>query len=162
MSGNEGDLLQTSGSSLHAEIAKVRTPSFASSSRCASSAPECVPLSKLRRFHVAQGTSDSEEESKLRAALSGAAKRHASAGRGSSSSSPVSFRQSEPYTRCLVTASTPEPEGGARCVSSARRDLCGGRGEILVPTATIWPLPGSDSSARLEIILPAVLPVGEC
>src|SRR5258708_18715106 len=28
------------------------------------------------------------------------------------------------------------PEGGARCVSSARRDLCGGRGEILVPTAT--------------------------
>ena len=27
---------------------------------------------------------------------------------------------------CLVTASTPEPEGGARCVSSARRDLCGG------------------------------------
>src|SRR6267143_7204039 len=68
---------------------------------------------------------------------SGAAKRHASAGRGSSSSSPVSFRQSEPYTRCLVTASTPEPEGGARCVSSARRDLCRGRGEILVPTATI-------------------------
>ena len=31
------------------------------------------------------------------------------------------------YTRCHVTASTPEPEGGARCVSSARRDLCGGR-----------------------------------
>jgi hypothetical protein len=30
------------------------------------------------------------------------------------------------YTRCLVTASTPEPEGGARCVSSARRDLYGG------------------------------------
>jgi hypothetical protein len=28
------------------------------------------------------------------------------------------------------------PEGGARCVSSARRDLCGGRGVILVPTAT--------------------------
>ncbi len=26
-----------------------------------------------------------------------------------------------------VTASTPEPEGGARCVSSARRDLRGGR-----------------------------------
>jgi hypothetical protein len=36
-----------------------------------------------------------------------------------------------------VTASTPESEGGARCVSSARRNLCGGRGEILVPTATI-------------------------
>ena len=31
------------------------------------------------------------------------------------------------------------PEGGARCVSSARRDLCGGRGVILVPTATIPP-----------------------
>src|SRR4030088_696839 len=46
------------------------------------------------------------------------------------------------YTRCLVTASTPEPEGGARCVSSARRDLRGGRGEILVPTATIkWEIP---------------------
>jgi hypothetical protein len=29
------------------------------------------------------------------------------------------------------------PEGGAWCVSSARRDLGGGRGEILVPTATI-------------------------
>src|ERR1700704_3941299 len=28
-------------------------------------------------------------------------------------------------------------EGGARCVSSARRDLCGARGEILVPTATL-------------------------
>jgi hypothetical protein len=33
-------------------------------------------------------------------------------------------------TRCLFTASTPKPEGGARCVSSARRDLCGGRGVI--------------------------------
>ena len=31
---------------------------------------------------------------------------------------------------------TTSPEGGARCVSSARRDLCGGRGVILVPTAT--------------------------
>jgi hypothetical protein len=31
----------------------------------------------------------------------------------------------------------PEPEGGVRCVSSARRDLCGGRGAILVPTATL-------------------------
>src|SRR6267143_1417955 len=29
------------------------------------------------------------------------------------------------------------PEGGARCVSSARRDLCGERGAILVPTATL-------------------------
>src|SRR5262245_66092536 len=30
----------------------------------------------------------------------------------------------------------PEPEGGARCVSSARPDLPGGRGGILVPTGT--------------------------
>src|SRR5437016_11860586 len=36
-----------------------------------------------------------------------------------------------------VRAADVRPEGGARCVSSARRDLCGGRGEILVPTATI-------------------------
>src|ERR1700730_18193947 len=51
-------------------------------------------------------------------------------------------REGRAATRCPVTASTPEPEGGARCVSSARRDLCGGRGEILVPTATICePLP---------------------
>ena len=35
------------------------------------------------------------------------------------------------------------PEGGARCVSSARRDLCGGRGAILVPTATIGAQPRS-------------------
>src|SRR5215470_5005405 len=28
------------------------------------------------------------------------------------------------------------PEGGARCVSSARRDLCGGRSVMSVPTAT--------------------------
>ena len=34
-------------------------------------------------------------------------------------------------------AADARPEGGARCVSSARRDLCGGRGAILVPTATI-------------------------
>ena len=32
-----------------------------------------------------------------------------------------------------VCATDVRPEGGARCVSSARRDLCGGRGEILVP-----------------------------
>ena len=29
------------------------------------------------------------------------------------------------------------PEGGARCVSSARRDLCGGRSAMSVPTATM-------------------------
>src|SRR2546428_4085112 len=55
----------------------------------------------------------------------------------SSSASPASFRQSERYTRCLVTASTPEPEGGARCVSSARRDLYGGRLATAVPTVTM-------------------------
>lgn len=54
----------------------------------------------------------------------------------SSASSIASFRQSRRYTRCPVTVSTPKPEGGARCDSSARRDLCGGRGAILVPTAT--------------------------
>ncbi len=36
-------------------------------------------------------------------------------------------------------ASTPEPKGGARCVSSARRDLHGGRGETCVPTVTSSP-----------------------
>jgi hypothetical protein len=30
-------------------------------------------------------------------------------------------------TRCPVTVSTPKPERGARCVSSTRRDLCGGQ-----------------------------------
>src|SRR5262245_20069622 len=47
------------------------------------------------------------------------------------------FRQSRCYTRCLLTASTPKPEGGARCVSSARRDLPGARGAISVPTVTM-------------------------
>jgi hypothetical protein len=42
-----------------------------------------------------------------------------------------------------VTASTPEPEGGARCVSSARRDLRGGSGETCFPTATIRSVPAS-------------------
>src|SRR4051794_30169606 len=36
------------------------------------------------------------------------------------------FPPIRPYTRCPATASTPEPEGGARCVSSACRNLCGG------------------------------------
>ena len=54
-------------------------------------------------------------------------------GRGSSSSLSASSRQSRRYIRCLFTASTPEPEAGARCVSRARRDLCGGRGANLVP-----------------------------
>jgi hypothetical protein len=43
------------------------------------------------------------------------------------------------YTRCHVTVSTPEPEGRARCVSSARRDPCGGRLATAAPTATISP-----------------------
>src|ERR1700726_2847672 len=90
---------------------------------------------------------------------SGAAKRHASAGRGSSSSPPASFRQSEPYTRCLVTASTPKPEGGARCVSSARRDLYGGRLATAVPTVTLafrenlWNLMASPNVILLSIVL---------
>ena len=60
-----------------------------------------------------------------------------SPGSASPASSIASFRQSRHYTRCPATVSTPKPEGGARCVSSARRDLGGGRGAILVPTATI-------------------------
>ena len=46
------------------------------------------------------------------------------------------FRQSRSCIRSRCTALTPEPKGGARCVSSARRDLRGGRGAILVSTAT--------------------------
>src|SRR5215470_18219976 len=34
-------------------------------------------------------------------------------------------------------AANVRPEGGARCVSSARRDLCGGRSVMSVPTATV-------------------------
>ncbi len=33
-------------------------------------------------------------------------------------------------------------EVGARCVNCARRDLCGGRAAMLVPTAIAWPLLG--------------------
>src|SRR5882672_7359980 len=40
------------------------------------------------------------------------------------------------------------PEGGARCVSSARRDLCGGREAILVPTATLLGIAGDDPAFR--------------
>jgi hypothetical protein len=49
-----------------------------------------------------------------------------SPGRSSSGSSIASFLQSRCYTRCPVTASTPKPDGRARCVSGARRDPCGG------------------------------------
>ena len=37
------------------------------------------------------------------------------------------------------SASDVRPEGGARCVSSARRDLCGGCRATGIPTATIFP-----------------------
>src|SRR5215467_12610752 len=40
------------------------------------------------------------------------------------------------------------PEGGARCVSSARRDLCGGRSVMSVPTATIHPHPEAAGSSQ--------------
>jgi hypothetical protein len=69
---------------------------------------------------------------------------------GALASSIASFRQSRHYTRCPATASTLKPEGGARCVSSARRDLCGGRGAILVPTATLRLTP--QYSARCPIV----------
>src|SRR3984957_3535123 len=51
----------------------------------------------------------------------------------------ASFRQYGYHTLNRCIASTPEPEGGARCVSSARRDPCGGRRAIFVPTATTAP-----------------------
>src|SRR5215467_11232597 len=45
------------------------------------------------------------------------------------------------------------PEGGARCVSSARRDLCGGRSVMSVPTAT-GPLPDVDQAIVQVDVLP--------
>src|SRR5580704_8073856 len=68
---------------------------------------------------------------------SDAASVHSCAGRNLSASPTVSSRRSGYHTHCHVTASTPEPEGRARCVSSARRDLCGGRLVTAVPTVTI-------------------------
>jgi RNA-directed DNA polymerase len=61
-------------------------------------------------------------------------------------------------TRCRYIALTPEPKGGARCVSSARRELCGGRGEILVSTAIGCP-PRLANSKRLLNLLMWSLPV---
>src|SRR6516164_1173623 len=46
------------------------------------------------------------------------------------------------------------PKGGARCVSSARRDLCGGRGAILVPTATIAPAHREGSITAVKAVEP--------
>src|SRR5262249_49287813 len=63
----------------------------------------------------------------------------------------ASSRRSAYDTQCLATASTPPSEGGARCVSSARRDLCGGRGAILVPTATIGWIDSAAPSCRTEV-----------
>ena len=40
------------------------------------------------------------------------------------------------------------PEGGARCVSSARRDLCGGRSVMSVPTATVLSCPASGGALQ--------------
>src|SRR5262245_742347 len=75
----------------------------------------------------------------------------------------ASSRQSRCYTRCLFTASTPKPEGGAPCVSSARRDLCGGRGAILVPTATVGrpSLLRCDKATSGELVSPATMPCPE-
>jgi hypothetical protein len=84
---------------------RLRTTSsaIATGSMAASSRADCAP--------GASGTSR-------------AAKRHASTGRGSSNSSPASFRQSEQYP-LPCHRSNARPEGGARCVGSARWDLCG-------------------------------------
>ena len=45
------------------------------------------------------------------------------------------------------------PETGARCVSSARRDLRGGRGAILVPTATFIPASRAPGEAVGDVVL---------
>ena len=64
----------------------------------------------------------------------------------------------------LSPLSTPEPEGGARCVSSARRDLYGGRLATAVPTVTIIPhappasrLPERAASPSRREVSPAAL-----
>src|SRR5262249_14867477 len=56
------------------------------------------------------------------------AKERISTGAALFASPTASFRRSAYDTQCLVTASTPPSEGGARCVSSARRDLWRGAG----------------------------------
>jgi hypothetical protein len=64
---------------------------------------------------------------------SDAASVRTSTGMRSRGSPPASSRQYGYYTLNRCIASTPEPEGGARCVSSARRDLCGGAKSNLRP-----------------------------
>src|SRR6516165_1970752 len=49
---------------------------------------------------------------------------------------PATYRSHASCIRGQKSGSSSLSKVGARCVSSARRDLCGGRGEILVPTAT--------------------------
>ena len=76
----------------------------------------------------------------------GEAKRRISTGTALFASPTASFHRSAYDTQCLVTASTPPSEGRARCVSSARRDLCGGRSATSVPTATIRSSAGLQAS----------------
>lgn len=51
-------------------------------------------------------------------------------------SPPASSRGSAYDIHYAVIAATPQSAGRARCASNARRDLCRGAGEILLPTAT--------------------------
>jgi hypothetical protein len=81
--------------------------------------------------HPACGGSSTSEVAVAHVAAGCAAKRHTSAGRGSSGSSSASFRQSGRYTRSHVTASTPTPEGAG--APAAHAGICAGGGD---PTAT--------------------------
>src|SRR5271166_5831951 len=92
------------------------------------------------------------------ARFGGAVRRRFSAGRNSSNLPAASFRQSRSCIRSRCTALTPEPKGGARCVSSARRDLRGGRGAILVSTATSSAMAAAGEVA-LKLRLGALLPL---
>src|ERR1700736_5950943 len=86
---------------------------------------------------------------------SDAASVHSCAGRNLSALPTVSSRRSGYYTHCHVTASTPEPEGRARCVSSARRDLCGGRLATAVPTVTLREVTIRSPRRRMQEDAPA-------
>ncbi len=83
----------------------------------------------------------------------GAASVHSSIGKSSRASSTASFRQSGYSIRYPVTVSTPEPEGGARCVSSARRDLRGGSGATRFPTVTEWASEGLVEIQRADVFM---------
>jgi hypothetical protein len=82
---------------------------------------------------------------------SGEARKRFSTGKRTPARPTGSFRRSAyvtPYPVYPVTASTPEPEGGAQCVSSAGWDLCGGgeqspslpRPSALPKEVENWPL----------------------